>query len=64
MWRDGWSQGAGQVCGFWEQLLAVQEISIAMAPYVPAFSVLAPLEAGAIEIELALLQPLSLDFIP
>lgn len=44
LWRDGWSQGAGQGRGLWflgAALLAVQEISIAMAPYVPA---LAPLE--------------------
>lgn len=42
LWRDGWSQGAGLGRrGLWflgAALLAVQEISIAMAPYVPALS--------------------------
>lgn len=41
LWRDGWSQGAGQGRGLWflgAALLAVQEISMAMAPYVPALS--------------------------
>lgn len=65
LWRDGWSQGAGQGRGLWflgAALLAVQEISIAMAPYVPALSCSG--SPGAVEIDLALLQPLSLDFIP
>lgn len=63
---EGWLEPGSRagICGFWEQL-AVQEISIAMAPFMfllcPA---LAPLEAGAVEIDLALLQPLCLDFIP
>lgn len=64
---EGWLEpGRGQGRELWflgAALLAVQEISIAMAPYVPA-PALAPLEAGAVEIDLALLQPLSLDFIP
>lgn len=41
LWRDGWSQGAGQGRSLWflgAALLAVQEISIAMAPCVPPLS--------------------------
>lgn len=41
LWRDGWSQGAGQgrsLQFLGAALLAVQEISIAMAPCVPALS--------------------------
>lgn len=41
LWGDGWNQGVGLGRGLWflgAALLAVQEISIAMAPYVPALS--------------------------
>lgn len=41
LWKDGWSQGAGQgrsLRFLGAALLAVQEISIAMAPCVPALS--------------------------
>lgn len=55
----------GQGRGLWflgATLLAVQEISVAMAP-VPALPCSGS-PRGAIEIDLTLLQPLSLDFIP